>query len=56
MNMVNNMTAWIQNDAQITQAYHQTERPETTTKGEMIVADPDGTKFKLYDLLLKLSF
>ena len=42
MDMVNNMTEWIERDAQIKEIHHETESPETSTMGEVIVADPDG--------------
>ena len=40
------MTEWIKDDIQIKEADLETEQPETTTKGEMIVADPNGKKLK----------
>ena len=46
MDMVNNITEWIKDDIQIKEAHLETEQPETTTKGEMIVADPNGKKLK----------
>ena len=49
MNMINIMTEWIENDAQMKEAYHTTEVPETTTKGKMIDADPEGRILKCHD-------
>ena len=49
MNMINNMTEWIKNDAQMKEADHTTELPETTTKGDMIDADPEGRILKYSD-------
>ena len=46
MDMVNNITEWIKDDIQIKEARLETEEPETTTKGEMIIADPNGKKLK----------
>ena len=43
------MTEWIENDAQLKEAYHTTEVPETTTKGKMIDADPEGRILKYHD-------
>ena len=43
------MTEWIENDAQMKEAYHTTELPETTTKGKMIDDDPEGRNLKCHD-------
>ena len=42
MDMVNNMTEWIKDDIQIKEADLEIETPETTTEGEVIIADPNG--------------
>ena len=46
MDMINNMTEWIERDAKIKEIHHETESLETSTKGEVIVADPDGMTLK----------
>ena len=43
------MTEWIENDAQMKEAYHTTELPETTTKDKMIDADQEGRILKCHD-------
>ena len=49
MNMINNMTEWIENDAQTKEAYHTTELPKTTTNGKMFDAGPEGRILKCHD-------
>ena len=43
------MTEWIDNDAQMKEAYHTTELPETTTKGKKIDTDPEGRVLIYHD-------
>ena len=47
MNIANNMTLWIKEDVQITPSHLQTERPETTTKGETLMVDYPSMKYRI---------
>ena len=47
MNIVNNITTWIKEDVQIIPTHLQTERPDTTTKGETLVADYPSMKYNI---------
>ena len=49
MDMINNMTEWIENDANMKEVYHSTELPKTMTKDKVIVAGPDGKLLNYHD-------
>ena len=48
MNIVNNMTVWIQEDVQISPSHLQTERPDSTTQAEALVVDYPSMNYYVY--------